>query len=46
VYAPVMQKILRTAAISADMWIYVVIGAILPSIALQLFAVIMKKRKE
>ncbi|HSL85781.1 MAG TPA: HAD-IC family P-type ATPase, partial [Bacteroidales bacterium] len=45
VYLPILQNILRTASISYNMWIYVVIGTILPVIILQLIAFFSAKRK-
>ncbi|WP_425448425.1 cation-translocating P-type ATPase [Dethiothermospora halolimnae] len=45
VYTPVIQKILKTVALSYDMWLYVLIGAVIPVIVLQVIAIIQNRRK-
>ncbi len=46
VYAPFIQGILQTTSLSLNMWSYVLIGAVIPNIFLQIFAIIQKKRQE
>jgi len=44
IYTPGIQKILETQALTLDMWLYVLIGAIVPNLALQIIAIIRKIR--
>lgn len=46
IYVPGVQSILQTTALSLNLWGYVLFGAIIPIIVLQVIAVIQKKRKE
>ncbi|MGM0640277.1 MAG: cation-translocating P-type ATPase [Thermotogota bacterium] len=46
VYTPFLQGILQTTALSLNMWSYVVIGAVIPNIFLQLIAIFQKKMKK
>ncbi len=46
IYVPGIQNILQTTALSYNMWAFVIVGAIIPIIVLQMIAVIQKKRKE
>lgn len=45
VYATPLQRILRTTSLSFEMWGYVVIGALLPSLVLQLSSIVKNKMK-
>lgn len=40
VYTPLLQTILKTTAVSADMWIVILLGSILPVVLLQVIALI------
>ena len=46
VYVPGIQDILNTSALSIDLWLYIMIGAFVPYILLQVIAYIRNKRKE
>ena len=46
VYVPGIQGILNTSALSIDLWLYIIIGAFVPNILLQVIAYIRNKRKE
>lgn len=43
IYTPVMQRILETAALSYQMWLYVFMGAVMPNLALQIVAMIRRR---
>jgi len=45
VYNSVLQKILNTTSLSYEMWIYVIIGSVIPNIVLMAIAIIQKLRK-
>lgn len=45
IYIPGLQQILRTRALSPRMWIYVLIGMVIPNIVLQIIAVIKQSKK-
>ncbi len=45
IYTPIMHRILETTSLSYDMWLYVLLGAMIPNIVLQVIAFIKKQRK-
>jgi len=45
IYIPGLQQILRTRALSPSMWIYVLIGMMIPNVVLQIIAIIKQTRK-
>ncbi len=46
VYTPIIQKILQTTALSYNMWGYVLLGAVVPNIVLQIIGIIQKRKKK
>ena len=46
VYTSAIQRILNTTSLSFDMWIYVLIGATIPNIILQIIAIVQKRKNK
>lgn len=44
IYTPTIQKFLKTRALTLNMWLYVVLGAVIPNLVLQGIALVQKKR--
>lgn len=46
IYTPIVQSILQTRTLTLGMWIYVLLGAAIPNIVLQVIAIIKNRKKE
>jgi len=45
VYTPILQQVLQTTGLSFEMWSYVLLGAVIPIIVLQVIAIIQNRKK-
>ncbi|WP_422486485.1 cation-translocating P-type ATPase [Gudongella sp. DL1XJH-153] len=45
IYTPIIQSILQTRSLTLGMWVYVLLGAAIPNIVLQVIAIIKNRRK-